>query len=137
LKRNPGETWKIKVLRFRLGNRNNHSAIQANYVVLFPRFLVHFGAPGKQSLKSPCFVSSYFPCFNFFPNQGTPKTFINMVLPRVSIPLVLRSPGLTNLNLSLLLLLLSLSHPQIARYLVPVVLYYTRRVSSASPFVFE
>jgi len=38
-----------------------------NYVVLFPRFLVHFGAPGKQSLKSPCFVSSYFPCFNFFP----------------------------------------------------------------------
>jgi len=35
--------------------------------VLFPRFLVHFGAPGKQSLKSPCFVSSYFPCFNFFP----------------------------------------------------------------------
>ena len=31
------------------------------------RFLVHFGAPGKQSLKSPCFVSSYFPCFNFFP----------------------------------------------------------------------
>jgi len=40
-----------------------------NYVVLFPRFLVHFGAPGKQSLKSPCFVSSYFPCFNFFPTS--------------------------------------------------------------------
>ena len=43
-----------------------------NYVVLFPRFLVHFGAPGKQSLKSPCFVSSYFPCFNFFPNPLCP-----------------------------------------------------------------
>ena len=41
-----------------------------NYVVLFFRFLVHFGAPGKQSLKSPCFVSSYFPCFNFFPISG-------------------------------------------------------------------
>ena len=43
-----------------------------NYVVLFPRFLVHFGAPGKQSLKSPCFVSSYFPCFNFFPSESSP-----------------------------------------------------------------
>jgi len=38
--------------------------------VLFPRFLVHSVAPGKQSLKSLCFVSSYFPCFNFFPNGG-------------------------------------------------------------------
>ena len=42
-----------------------------NYVVLFPRFLVHFGAPGKQFQKSPCFVSSYFPCFNFFPSTST------------------------------------------------------------------
>ena len=46
-----------------------------NYVVLFPRFLVHFGAPGKQSLKSPCFVSSYFPCFNFFPNVQFDSSF--------------------------------------------------------------
>jgi len=43
-----------------------------NHVVLFPRFLVHFGAPGKQFLKSPCFVSSYFPCFNFFPTRVHP-----------------------------------------------------------------
>jgi hypothetical protein len=40
LKRNPGETWKIKVLRFRLGNRNNHSAIQARFM--------------KKKKKKPC-----------------------------------------------------------------------------------
>ena len=37
------------------------------YVGLFCWFLVHSGAPRKQSLKSPCFVSSNFSCFNFFP----------------------------------------------------------------------
>ena len=39
------------------------------YVGLFCWFLVHSGAPRKQSLKSPCFVSSKFSCFNFFPKQ--------------------------------------------------------------------
>ena len=31
-----------------------------NYIGLFSRFLVHSGAPRKQFLKSPCFVSSNF-----------------------------------------------------------------------------
>ena len=43
------------------GKRNVH-------VGLFSWFLVHSGAPRKQSLKSTCFVSSNFSCFNFFPN---------------------------------------------------------------------
>jgi hypothetical protein len=38
-----------------------------NPIELFSRFLVHSGAPKKQSLKSPCFVPSDFSCFNFFP----------------------------------------------------------------------
>ena len=42
------------------GKRNVH-------VGLFSWFLVHSGAPRKQSLKSTCFVSSNFSCFNFFP----------------------------------------------------------------------
>jgi len=41
-----------------------------NYIGLFSRFLVHSGAPRKQFLKSPCFVSSNFSCFNFFPSTG-------------------------------------------------------------------
>jgi len=44
--------------------RNNHTG-------LFSWFLVHLGAPGKQCLKSPCFVSSNFSCFNFFPIYHT------------------------------------------------------------------
>jgi len=42
------------------------------HIGLFSRFLVHSGAPRKQFLKSPCFVSSNFSCFNFFPNDGFP-----------------------------------------------------------------
>jgi len=41
---------------------------------LFSRFLVHSGAPKKQSLKSTCFVSSDFPCFNLFPKCSLPPT---------------------------------------------------------------
>ena len=43
-----------------------------NHIGLFSRFLVHLGAPGKQCLKSPCFVSSNFSCFNFFPKHRVP-----------------------------------------------------------------
>jgi len=39
------------------------------HVGLFSWFLAHSGAPRKQSLKSPCFVSSNFSCFNFFPTK--------------------------------------------------------------------
>ena len=45
-------------------NRNSH-------IGLFFRFLAHSGAPRKQTLKSPCFVSSNFSCFNFFPSLGS------------------------------------------------------------------
>jgi hypothetical protein len=56
------------------------------YVGLFCWFLVHSGAPRKQSLKSPCFVSSNFSCFNFFPIWYTisfwQRCFWLLALPR-------------------------------------------------------
>ena len=75
LKRNPREAYENAVCL-----PGPFHEKRSNQVVLFPRFLVHSGAPGKQSLKSPCFVSSDFSCFNFFPTRdGSNRIYGKMI----------------------------------------------------------
>jgi len=60
------------LLRSTYFNRRNCTKLNPKWrnslVGLFSWLLVHSGAPGKQSLESPCFVSSNFSCFNLFSN---------------------------------------------------------------------